>query len=349
MIELRRGDILKQDAEALVNTVNCVGVMGRGVALQFRRAYPENYQAYREACVRGEVQPGRMFVFDVNRLVNPRLIINFPTKRHWKGKSRIEDVCSGLQDLVRVLQQHKVHSVAVPPLGCGLGGLAWRTVRPLIEEALGALPDLHIYLFEPAGAPPANRMVNRTTTPKMTAGRAALLGLMQRYLSGLMDVSISLLEIHKLMYLLQEAGEPLRLRFAKGPYGPYAQNLRHVLDAIEGHYTSGFGAGDDAPETQIELIGDAVRRSEAFLRDHPATQERFERVSKLIAGFETPFGMELLATVHWVARHEGATTVGESVEKTYAWGDRKQMFTVEQIRMAWQALAECGWIESHES
>jgi hypothetical protein len=164
-----------------------------------------------------------------------------------------------------------------------------------------------------------------------------------------MDVSISLLEIHKLMYFLQEAGEPLRLRFAKGPYGPYAQNLRHVLDAIEGHYTSGLGAGDEAPETQIELIGDAVRRSAAFLRDHPATQERFENVSKLIAGFETPFGMELLATVHMVARREGATTVGEAVKKTYAWGDRKQMFTAEQIRIAWQALAKHGWIEVRES
>jgi len=244
MIELKKGDILIQEAEALVNTVNCVGVMGRGIALQFRKAYPENYKVYREACGRGEVQPGRLFVSDLNRLVNPRLIINFPTKRHWKGKSRIEDVRSGLQDLVRVLRQHQVHSVAVPPLGCGLGGLDWRTVRPLIEEALGALPDLHVYLFEPAGTPPANRMVNRSTTPKMTAGRAALLGLMQRYLSGLMDVSISLLEIHKLVYLLQEAGEPLRLRFAKGPYGPYAQNLRHILDAIEGHYTSGFGGGE---------------------------------------------------------------------------------------------------------
>jgi O-acetyl-ADP-ribose deacetylase (regulator of RNase III) len=349
MIKLKRGDILKQDAEALVNTVNCVGVMGRGVALQFRKAYSENYQAYREACARKDIQPGRMFVFDLNRLVNPRLIINFPTKRHWKGKSRIEDIRVGLQDLVEVLRRHQVQSVAVPPLGCGLGGLDWRTVRPLIEEALGALPDLDVYLFEPAGAPPANRIVNRTTMPKMTAGRAALLGLMQQYLGGLMDVSISLLEIHKLMYLLQEAGEPLRLRFAKGPYGPYAQNLRHVLDAIEGHYTSGFGAGDEAPDTQIELIGDAVRRSEVFLRDHPATQERFDRVSKLIAGFETPFGMELLATVHWVVQYERAANMDEAVERTYAWGDRKQMFTVEQIHIAWQALVEHGWLEAHES
>ncbi|MBI3329431.1 MAG: macro domain-containing protein [Nitrospinae bacterium] len=349
MIELKRGDILKQEAEALVNTVNCVGVMGRGVALQFRKASPENYKSYREACARGEIQPGRMFVFDLNRIVNPRLIINFPTKRHWKGKSRLEDVRAGLQDLVEVLRRHKVRSVAVPPLGCGLGGLAWRTVRPLIEKALGALPDLNVYLFEPAGAPPAERIVNRTTRAKMTPGRAALLGLIQRYLGGLMDVSISLLEIHKLMYFLQEAGEPLRLRFAKALYGPYAQNLRHVLNAIEGHFTSGFGAGEDAPDKQIELIGDAARQSDAFLTAHPNTRERFDRVSELIAGFETPFGMELLATVHWVARYEGVASVDEAVEWTYAWGERKRMFTAEQIRIAWQALTERGWLKAHET
>jgi O-acetyl-ADP-ribose deacetylase (regulator of RNase III) len=292
--------------------------MGRGVALQFRKAYPENYKAYREACARGKIKPGRMFVFDLNRLVNPRLIINFPIKRHWKEKSRLDDVRSGLQDLVNVLRQHKVHSVAVPPLGCSLGGLDGRMVRSPIEEALGALPDLHAYLFEPAGAPPAPRVVNRTTMPKMTAGRAALLGLMHRYLGGLMDVSISLLEIHKRMHFLQEAGEPLRLRFAKGTHGPYAENLRYVLNAIEGHFTSGFGAGDDAPDKQIEIIGDAARGAEAFLNEHPNTQKRFERVSKLIAGFETPFGMELLATVHWVARCEGAASVDEAVERSYA-------------------------------
>lgn len=222
-------------------------------------------------------------------------------------------------------------------------------VRPLIEEALDALPDLHVYLFEPAGAPPAKRMANRTTTAKMTTGRAALLGLMHRYLGGLMDVSISLLEIHKLMYFQLEAGEPLRLRFAKGPYGPYAQNLRHVLDAIEGHFTNGFGAAEDAPDKQIELIGDAVRRSDTFLRDHPTTQELFDRVSKLIAGFETPFGMELLATVHWVARHEEAASADEAVERSYAWGARKRMFTAEQIHSAWKALSEHGWLGSSES
>jgi O-acetyl-ADP-ribose deacetylase (regulator of RNase III) len=323
--------------------------MGRGIALQFKQAYPENYKAYREASDHGRIQPGRMFVVDLNRVVNPRLIINFPTKRHWKGNSRIEDIRDGLKDLVRVLRKHRVRSVAIPPLGCGLGGLDWNIVRPLIEKALGELPEVRVYLFEPTGAPEPKRMVNRTAALKMTAGRAALLGLMHRYLAGLMDVTVSLLELHKLMYLLQEAGEPLRLRYAKGPYGPYAENLRHVLSAMEGHFTTGFGAGEDIPDQQIELVGDAVQQGEKFLNHHPKTRERFNRVSELISGFETPFGMELLSTVHWVARQEGATSLDRAIEKTNGWNDRKHMFAPEQIRIAWETLDKKGWLDAHRS
>ena len=155
MIELVGGDILRQDAEALVNTVNCVGVMGKGLALQFRHAFPANYHAYRAACEHREVQPGKMFVYKTGCLTNPRFIINFPTKRHWKDKSRLEDIeagLAGLADLVRVLGDHEIHSVALPPLGCGLGGLDWVRVRPLIETALDKLSNLRVYLFAPCDA-----------------------------------------------------------------------------------------------------------------------------------------------------------------------------------------------------
>ena len=166
MIELKTGDILKADAEALVNTVNCVGVMGRGIALQFRKAFPENFKAYKAVCDRHELQPGVMFVFDLGRMIEPRYVINFPTKRHWKGKSRKEDIQVGLTDLVRVLREYKVESVAIPPLGCGLGGLQWSEIRPMIEGALAALPDLQVLLFQPEGAPKPGEMVIRTRAPK---------------------------------------------------------------------------------------------------------------------------------------------------------------------------------------
>ncbi len=149
MIELKRGDILKQDAEAIVNTVNCVGVMGRGIALQFRKRFPENFRFYEAACKRSEVHPGRVLVFDTQYLTNPHYIINFPTKRHWRDKSRMVDIESGLEDLVAEIKRRGIWSAAVPALGCGLGGLEWSEVRPRIEKAFVSLPDVHVCLFEP--------------------------------------------------------------------------------------------------------------------------------------------------------------------------------------------------------
>jgi len=344
MIELLQGDILAADAEALVNTVNCVGIMGRGIALQFRKAFPENYKAYKALCDRKQLKPGTVFVYDLRRLEIPRYVINFPTKRHWKGKSRLEYIESGLKALVQEIQGRHIRSVAVPPLGCGLGGLDWDEVRPRIEQAFRKIPDVRVLLYEPIGAPAAEEMIKDKHLPKMTVGRAALLGLMRRYLGALMDPFVTLLEIHKLMYFMQEAGETLRLRFSKGPYGPYAENLRHVLSHIEGHFISGYGDAEDRPDKQIELKTPASNRAETFLNNHPETRGRFDRVADLIEGFETPFGMELLATVHWVAAREGADSVEKAVAQTYAWADRKRMFQERHIRVAWDALRCKGWL-----
>jgi O-acetyl-ADP-ribose deacetylase (regulator of RNase III) len=149
MIEYCSGNLLEADAEALVNAVNTVGVMGKGIALQFRRAFPANYAAYRRACERGEMQPGRMFVFDTGQPTNPRYILNFPTKRHWKDKSRLADVKSGLSALPETVRQLNIKSIAIPPLGCGLGGLQWETVHPLLVEAFAALPQVRVLLYAP--------------------------------------------------------------------------------------------------------------------------------------------------------------------------------------------------------
>jgi O-acetyl-ADP-ribose deacetylase (regulator of RNase III) len=344
MIEYRTGDILAEDADALVNTVNCVGYMGRGIALQFRKAWPENFKAYAAACQRHEVQPGRMLVFETGRLTPPRYIINFPTKRHWRGKSRIEDIESGLKALVAEVKHRGIRSIAIPPLGSGLGGLDWREVRPRIERAMEALPDVRIVVFEPVGVPAATTVRPAGKAPAMTPGRAALIGLMDRYLAGLLDPFVSLLEVHKLMYFMQEAGEPLRLRLEKGPYGPYAENLRHVLDKIEGYYVSGYGAGGDAPEKSLELMPGAIDNARAILKKKPQTRRRFERVAALVEGFESPFGLELLATVHWVATREGASSEEHVVAGTYAWGERKAQFSREQIHLARRVLEERGWL-----
>ncbi len=344
MLKLIKGDILKADTEALVNTVNCMGIMGRGIALQFRKAFPDNFKVYESACDKKQLHPGKMLVCDLNRFENPRYVINFPTKRHWKGKSKIEDIESGLKALIEEVSKRNIRSIAIPPLGCGLGGLNWQKVKAMIEKTFEALPQVQVLLYEPAGAPEAEVMVKEKKLPKMTIGRAALLGLMNRYLEAVMDPFISLLEIHKLMYFMQEAGEKLKLKYSKAPYGPYAQNLRHVLNVIEGHFIRGFADGEDRPDIQIELLPEVAKQANLSLKNNTETQERFERVVNLIKGFETPFGMELLSTVHWVTTRENATTVDEAIEKTYAWNDRKRMFQEEHIRIAWKVLEEKGWL-----
>lgn len=346
MIEYRSGDILKSEAEALVNTVNCVGVMGRGIALQFKNAFPENFKAYAAACKREQVQPGRMFVFETGQLTPPRYIINFPTKRHWRGKSRIEDIEAGLGALVAEIRARRICSIALPPLGAGLGGLDWTAeVRPRVEAALRALDDVQIIVYEPHSAPASDTMKHRREVPEMTAGRAALVELMHRYLDGLLDPFVTLLEVHKLMYFLQEAGEPLRLRYKAAPYGPYAENLRHVLHAIEGHLIAGYDDGGDAPDKPLTLVPGAVEEASAFIAEHQETRERFDRVAALVEGFESPFGLELLSTVHWVMRHEPVHTLPDVVARTYAWSDRKRQFTPRQIGIAVDVLASKGWAQ----
>jgi O-acetyl-ADP-ribose deacetylase (regulator of RNase III) len=346
MIEYKTGNILTEDAEAITNTVNCVGVMGRGIALQFRKAFPENFKAYAAACKREEVQPGRMFIYDMGGLTNPRYIVNFPTKRHWRGKSRMEDIESGLVALAGEIRERGIHSIAIPPLGSGLGGLEWTEVRQCIERALAGMDDVRIIVFEPKGAPAAEKMVRNREVPNMTPGRAALVELMHRYLAGLLDPFVSLLEVHKLMYFMQEAGEPLRLKYKKAPYGPYAENLRHVLNAIEGHLVSGYADGGDTPDKPLQLVPGAVEDANVFLREHAETKGRFEQVTKLVEGFESPFGLELLATVHWVMKHEHATSADEAVSRIHAWNVRKLQFTPRQIGLAVDVLSRDGWITS---
>jgi O-acetyl-ADP-ribose deacetylase (regulator of RNase III) len=343
MIEFKTGDLFAEPADAFVNTVNCVGVMGRGIALQFKKAFPANFRAYAAACKRGDVQPGRMFVFETGQLAPPRFIVNFPTKRHWRGPSRISDIEAGLEALVQEIRARRIRSIALPPLGSGLGGLDWRDVRPLVEKALAQLPDVRSTVFEPGERleRPAAKSKKR---PAMTAGRAALVGLIDRYLAGLLDPFVSLLEVHKLMYFLQEAGEPLRLRWVQAPFGPYAENLRHVLAEVEGHLVIGYLDGGDRPDKQLELVAGAVNDANRYLAEHSTTRARFERVTHLVEGYESAFGLELLSTVHWVATRSNAQKPDDAVHETYAWGNRKRQFSEKQIHGALERLESQHWI-----
>ncbi|MDD2943806.1 MAG: macro domain-containing protein [bacterium] len=346
MIEFKQGDILHEDVEVLVNTVNCVGVMGRGIALQFKKIFPENFKFYEKACQQGQMRPGQMLVYQTGQLINPRYIVNFPTKRHWRGKSRIQDIKEGLTALAEIIEKLKITSIAVPPLGCGLGGLEWSEVRPLIVDALQSLDGVRVIIFEPSADRDIANMAHVKEIPAMTAGRAALIELMSRYLTGLLDPYVTLLEVHKLMYFMQEAGEPLQLRYAKAQYGPYAENLRHVLHKIEGHYLSGYADGGDTPDKPLSLVPGAVEDAAKFLLKHPETRSRFDKVSRLVEGFESQFGLELLSTVHWVMKKENARSFEEVADSTYAWNERKKQFTRRQLRLAMDLLTEQNWVSA---
>ncbi len=350
MIEITSGNLLEAEAEALVNTVNCVGFMGKGIALQFKQAYPDNFTAYSRACENAEVQPGRMFISEFRSMIGPKYIINFPTKRHWKGKSRIEDIESGLLALIADVKRLDIKSIAVPPLGCGLGGLDWSEVRPRIEEAFASLPDVRVLLFAPSGAPDAKKMVVRTKKANMTHARALFIKLMHQY-SG-MAYRLTLLEVQKLAYFLQEAGEPLRLNYIAHFYGPYADNLNKVLQAIEGHFTRGYG-DSPKPDRDIELLPGAIEAADKFLaeQEETASRERLLKVAELIEGFETPYGMELLSSVHWVGVHSDppATDAASAVSKIHSWNDRKaRMLQEPHIRIAWQRLEEFGCLSNRK-
>jgi len=348
MIELVRGNLLDAEAEALVNTVNTVGVMGRGIALQFKKAFPENFREYASACKAHNLKPGGILTHFMGGFSLPRYLINVATKEHWRGNSRMEYVEHGLEELAREVARLRIRSVAVPPLGCGLGGLEWGQVYPRIVRAFEQMPDVRVLVYEPAGATTSERLRN-TPRPSMTPGRAVILSLMQRYLATGYEYALSLLEVQKLAYFMQEAGQPLRLSFLKHHYGPYANGLQKVLNHIDGHFIEGIADGSNKPETVITLLPNAAIDAQSSLEADAKAKARLERVAALIDGFDTPFGMELLATVHWVATHESpaSTTPLDAFAAIQRWNSRKaKLIKQGHVEAAWSRLNEQGWFAS---
>ena len=342
-IRIETGDLLSQKVDAIVNTVNCVGVMGKGIALQFKRKWPKNFRAYETACKAGEVRPGKMFVFDAGGLLRPRFIINFPTKKHWRGKSEIEFIHTGLIDLVYRIKELRISSIAIPPLGCGNGGLDWGEVRPMIESALSELPDLDVRLFEPTDNSVVRALAPPEAPPRMTPGRAAMIAVLSAYKD--LSYPLTRIEVQKLAYFLEVAGEPLGLSFVKHTYGPYSDKLRHVLTAMDGAYLT--GVGDQSSASEIRVTSQARDAAIKFLNEtNSHTNERVARITDLIEGFQTPYAMELLATVHWIALESAHDVDADEVtSKVHQWNERKREIMSERdIKVALATLVQQGWV-----
>lgn len=304
MIHYTQGNLLDAQVEALVNTVNTVGVMGKGIALMFKERYPVNTDSYLKACKVGKVRTGKMFVTESRELMGAKWIVNFPTKQHWRANSRIEWITEGLKDLRQFIIDNQVKSIAIPPLGAGNGKLDWNLVRKHIEALLANLEEVDIWIYEPTQT--YQNVAKRKGVEKLTPARALIAELVRRY--WILGVECSLLEIQKLAWFLertieqQEIDNPLKLQFEANHYGPYADKLRHLLDGLDGCYLKSDKRISDCKPFDVILFNDAKREQvQSYLKTMAQTYlPALEQTNKIIDGFESPFGMELLSTVDWL-------------------------------------------------
>jgi O-acetyl-ADP-ribose deacetylase (regulator of RNase III) len=309
MITFRQGNLIEAPVEALVNTVNTVGVMGKGIALMFKEAFPENFRAYEQACKRKEIKIGHMFVTENLALEGPRWLINFPSKKHWRQPSKLEWIVEGLKDLRRVIEEKQIASVALPPVGCGNGGLDWREVRPEIERILGSLDSVEVVVFEPTRK--YQNVAKPTGVAKLTPARALVAEMVRRY--WVLGIECTFLEVQKLCWFLERTirrlgiKDPVDLRFAADKYGPYSDRLRHLLNGLDGSYLHCDKRLSDAGPSDT-IWFDEERRAYLDLYLKQSEQrpllEVLDRTAELIDGFESPLGMELLATVDWLIERE---------------------------------------------
>jgi O-acetyl-ADP-ribose deacetylase (regulator of RNase III) len=326
--------------EALINTVNCVGVMGKGVALEFKRRWPQNYKEYKKLCDAKSLRPGQMFIFDDADILEnrkPQYLINFPTKDHWRSKSKIEYISDGLDDLIEHLKRLDIKSVALPPLGCGNGGLDWAVVKPLIEEKLSSVENIQFHVYEPEDYHPAPEHAQEFLA--MNPQRAMLiktLGDCEKYFDGY----FTKITAQKITYFLQILGVNLGLKFAKNHHGPYSETLSRAFKEME---KMGYIAGYSKRDPEIRVTYGAYAAADDFLQHNKdiKAEETINRLSLLISGFESPYGMELLASVHFVSNKEKKYDLPEVIKAVHEWNDNKrETFLPEAIESAFIRLKE---------
>ncbi len=333
------GNIFECNAEALINTVNTVGVMGKGIALQFKEQFPVNYELYVNACKKGEVEIGKMFITHTNSMLNPQWIINFPTKKHWINKSSYAFVESGLDDLVIQINKLNIKSIAIPPLGAGQGGLDWEVVKSIILNKLGNL-DIEITVFEPIKEWAADVQNKKS---KLTKSRALILFLINQYRQ--LGFEVSFLEVQKLAYFLQRMGQTeLKLNYKEYLYGPYAHNLQHLLHELEkGYIITSRPVLDSKPLDVIYFNTNIASEVSDYVSKECNEFEkiRLNKLVQLMSGFESPFGLELLSTIDWIIyRDKNNSITPEQIKvKLKEWSERKDTnFNLSHIQTALSRL-----------
>jgi O-acetyl-ADP-ribose deacetylase (regulator of RNase III) len=342
-VSFKSGDMFAERVDALVNTVNCVGVMGKGVALEFKQRWPENFKVYKAACDAKTLVPGRILIYENRGLFGsegPRFLVNFPTKSHWRSPSKISYIEDGLDSLVEKIRLFKIKSIALPPLGCGNGGLDWSDVKPIIAEKLSSLSDVDIIVFSPWENVDEPEFAARAALT-MNRARATLLKTLSE-LELRFDGAFDRLSLQKIVYFLQVLGVEFKLGFQRNLYGPYSEPLKKAFGALERHgMISGFFDGDK--RAHVSPAGCAA--ADDFLIEHSVNiDSTIEKLARLIEGYESPYGMELLSSVHWLADKEKHYPVEKVIEALHVWSDHKNSFDDASIRSAYDRLTLDGLI-----
>lgn len=319
MIQFMKGNLLEAKVEALVNTVNTVGVMGKGIALMFKEAFPDNFDSYEAACKAKEVKVGHMFVVERSALFGPKWIINFPTKNHWRYPTKMEWVTDGLRELRNIIEEKQIKSIAIPPLGCGNGGLDWQDVRKEIERALSDIEGVEIYVYAPTER--YQNVAKKEGVEKLTPARALIAEIIRQY--WILGIECTLLEVQKLAWFMERniekcaSDNPLKLQFEANKFGPYAKRLDHLLNALDGSYLHCDKRIADASPMDVIWFEDTKKdHLQTYLKSGEVTPyiTALEMTSNLIDGFESPLGMELLATIDWLLVKENCTATVDGIK-----------------------------------
>ncbi len=322
MIHYLKGNLLDSKAEALVNTVNTVGVMGKGVALQFKQQFPENAKAYTKASKDGTIDIGNLLVTkDTSLHSGEKIIINFPTKTEWRKPSEYSYIEKGLQDLIYIIKERNIRSIALPPLGAGNGGLNWVRVKQILEHYLSSLDNVDIYIYEPTTE---IQEILRKERAKLTPARAMLLDVLYDLVKN--GEFVSEFAAEKIAYFLQRFGakEIFKLEYKPNFYGPYSGKVKHVLYYLNGSYITGYSSKDKKPFEELGIIPDAESDVTSYLQEKENLNFKTiaDKTKSFLSGFYSQFGLELLSTIDFIITENKVQSFEEI--KSYLWSDRKR-------------------------
>jgi O-acetyl-ADP-ribose deacetylase (regulator of RNase III) len=328
MIHYTTGNILDSEAYALVNTVNTIGAMGKGVALQFKKAFPNNFKAYHDACKRKEVKIGKMFVTeDSNLNSGKKIIVNFPTKDDWRKPSEYSFIETGLDDLLKVIDLYQIKSIALPPLGAGNGGLEWEKVKRMIIQKLSVL-QTDIFIYEPTKA---IKEYLKTERVKLTEARALLLYVLYDLVRN--GEFVSEFSSEKVCYFLQKfgGGKYLKLNFEPNFYGPYSGKVRYVLNYLNGSYLTGYSDMNKKPFDPLMLVSDGYETVKSYIENNAELTAITAKTTAFLNGFYSDFSLELLSSVDYIVNENNTFDKQIITQKLSEWNDRKRsMFSNQE-------------------